>query len=74
MMAYILQAGAQQAQPQRRERLVTGVDLMQEFGLEPGPLIGVLLDKIGEARAAGEISSREEALALAEQALNSPKD
>ena len=74
IMAYILQMGDQQAQPQRRERLVTGVDLMQEFGLEAGPLIGVLLEKIDEARAAGEISSREEALALAEQALNSPKD
>jgi poly(A) polymerase/tRNA nucleotidyltransferase (CCA-adding enzyme) len=44
---------------------------MQEFGLEPGPQLGVLLEKINEAQAAGEISNREEALALAKQALNS---
>ena len=70
MMAYILEVGTRQAQHHRPERLVTGQDLMEEFGLEPGPTIGDLLEKINEAQAAGEISSREEALALAEQALN----
>jgi tRNA nucleotidyltransferase/poly(A) polymerase len=34
-----------------------------EFGLPPGPLIGRLLEEIEEERAAGEISTREEALA-----------
>jgi poly(A) polymerase len=71
MMTYILQVGTQQTRPERPERLVTGHDLMQEFGLEPGPQLGVLLEKINEAQAAGEISNREEALALAKQALNS---
>lgn len=69
MMTHILQVGTGQARPQRPDRLVTGVDLMREFDLEPGPLIGILLEKISEARAAGELSTREEALALAEQAL-----
>jgi tRNA nucleotidyltransferase/poly(A) polymerase len=36
-----------------------------ELGLEPGPLIGRILDAIEEERAAGTISTREEALALA---------
>jgi tRNA nucleotidyltransferase/poly(A) polymerase len=36
-----------------------------ELGLEPGPLIGRILDAIDEERAAGTISTREEALALA---------
>jgi tRNA nucleotidyltransferase/poly(A) polymerase len=36
-----------------------------ELGLEPGPAIGRILDAIDEERAAGTISTREEALALA---------
>jgi poly(A) polymerase len=70
MMTYILQTGAEQAKPGKPERLVTGHDLMQRFNLSPGPEIGLLLDKINEARAAGEISTQEEALALAAEAIN----
>jgi tRNA nucleotidyltransferase/poly(A) polymerase len=36
-----------------------------ELGLEPGPAIGRILDAIDEERAAGTISTRDEALALA---------
>ena len=49
----------------RPPRLVTGHDLMSELGLEPGPLVGRLLETVREAQAAGEVSSREEALLLA---------
>jgi putative nucleotidyltransferase with HDIG domain len=45
--------------------LLTGDDLMAELGLEPGPQIGRLLEAVREAQAAGEVHSREEALALA---------
>jgi hypothetical protein len=38
-----------------------------ELGLEPGPLIGRILEAIDEERAAGTISTREEALALARE-------
>jgi tRNA nucleotidyltransferase/poly(A) polymerase len=38
-----------------------------ELGLEPGPLIGRILDAIDEERAAGTISTREEALVLARE-------
>ncbi|MGD8244274.1 MAG: HDIG domain-containing protein [Anaerolineae bacterium] len=44
---------------------VDGHDLMCELGLEPGPQIGLLLDTLREAMAAGEIETREDALALA---------
>ena len=43
------------------EPLVRG----HELGLEPGPAIGELLELIAEERAAGTISTREEALELA---------
>ncbi len=50
--------------------LVNGRDLMERFNLEPGPLIGALLHRIDEASATGEISTREEALALASKTFD----
>ena len=47
--------------------LVTGHDMMAELGLSEGPEIGRLLEALREAQAAGEVSTREEALALARQ-------
>ena len=38
-----------------------------ELGIDPGPAIGRILDVIDEERAAGTISTREEALALARE-------
>jgi putative nucleotidyltransferase with HDIG domain len=45
--------------------LVTGHDLMAELELKPGPKVGRLLEALREAQAAGEIETRDEALALA---------
>jgi putative nucleotidyltransferase with HDIG domain len=45
--------------------LVTGDDLMAALGLDAGPEIGRLLEAVREAQAAGEVRTREEALALA---------
>jgi putative nucleotidyltransferase with HDIG domain len=45
--------------------LVSGHDVMLELGLTPGRRVGELLEVIREAQAAGEIATREEALALA---------
>jgi poly(A) polymerase len=49
--------------------LLTGDDLIREFGLSPGPQIGELLDALREAQAAGEVGSRAEAIALIERGL-----
>jgi tRNA nucleotidyltransferase/poly(A) polymerase len=51
------------------EPLVRG----NELGLEPGPQIGRILDAIDEERAAGTISTREEALALARELVEGMK-
>ena len=51
--------------------LVSGDDLMAELGLPPGKRIGELLEVIREAQAAGEVSTREDALALAKSAAHS---
>jgi putative nucleotidyltransferase with HDIG domain len=49
--------------------LITGHDLMAELGLDTGPEIGRLLEALREAQAAGEVRTREDALALAGRLL-----
>lgn len=49
--------------------LVDGDVLMREFGLQPGPELGQLLEKIAEEQALGTISSRDEAIAAAARFL-----
>ncbi len=53
--------------------LVDGDDVMREFSLQPGSLVGKLLEGIREAQAAGEITNREEALAFARKRLEQRK-
>jgi poly(A) polymerase len=43
-------------------KLLNGHDL-RSLGLEPGPLFGKILDSLEQARVAGEVGNREEALA-----------
>jgi poly(A) polymerase len=45
-------------------------ELMRRLQLQPGPVIGQLLDLIAEAQAEGTIHSKEEAVWLAEEKLN----
>jgi hypothetical protein len=46
-----------------------GNDLMKELNLQPGRIIGQLLEAIREAQATGEVTSREQALQLAREHL-----
>ena len=48
---------------EKRQTLLTGHDLIEVIGLEPGPIFRSLLEGLEEARAASEVGSREEALA-----------
>lgn len=45
--------------------LLTGHDVMQALGLQAGPQVGKVLEAVREAQAAGEVKTRQEALALA---------
>jgi poly(A) polymerase/tRNA nucleotidyltransferase (CCA-adding enzyme) len=49
-------------------RLVTGDDLIQALGIQPGPIVGQLLEAIREAQFVGTIRTRDDALAFARQA------
>jgi poly(A) polymerase/tRNA nucleotidyltransferase (CCA-adding enzyme) len=44
--------------------LLTGEDVMAAFALPPGPAVGRLLARAREAQALGQVTTREEALAL----------
>ncbi len=44
--------------------LLNGREIMAHFGLKPGPELGRLLEKLREAQAAGEVTTREQALAF----------
>jgi poly(A) polymerase len=48
-------------------RLVTGNDLIQALRLQPGPIVGQLLEAIREAQFVGTIQTRDDALALAQR-------
>ncbi len=43
-------------------KLIDGHDLIKIFGLSPGPGVGELLEAVREAQAAGEITTRQQAL------------
>ena len=56
------------AQPALIEPLLGGRDLM-ELGIQPGPPIGELLNEIRDRQLAEELTTREEALAWAKDAM-----
>jgi tRNA nucleotidyltransferase/poly(A) polymerase len=53
-------------------RLISGHDLIDQFKMKPGRMIGRLLDAIRESQAAGEISSRNDAEEFARRWLAQP--
>jgi poly(A) polymerase len=69
LMKHILQEHLRQKTVIAVPRIINGNDLMDIFGLSPGPQIGRLLKKLDEARAAGEFESKEQALEYIEKHL-----
>ncbi len=50
-------------------RLLNGNELMAELGLEPGRIVGRLLEEIREEQATGQVETREQALHFAREQL-----
>ncbi len=50
-------------------KLISGHDLIAQFGLQPGPRIGKLLELVREAQAEGKVRTKEEALDLVRKEL-----
>jgi putative nucleotidyltransferase with HDIG domain len=54
--------------------LVDGNDLMRELLIQPGALIGRLLEAVREAQAVGEVTTREQAMELARKRMGEGKE
>ena len=65
----ILEAGQEEETGIRPPPLVDGHDLMRELGLKPGPQVGALLEAVREAAAAGDVTTKSDAIALARRML-----
>jgi len=72
MVEYVLAQHFEEASLMVPPKLIDGHDLINIFGLSPGPEIGEILEAVREAQAAGEVATREEALAYIEHLLASP--
>jgi poly(A) polymerase len=59
----LLSGWEEQRESLRREPLLRGGDVMERFGLAPGPEVGRLLARAREAQDLGLVGTREEALA-----------
>jgi hypothetical protein len=66
MLAAYWERQAEQVDP---PPLIDGHDLLREFELQPGPLVGELLEAVREAQVGGDVRTREEALALVRASL-----
>lgn len=69
MVYYVLKQRFQKQNVIVPPKLVDGHDLINLFGLSPGPDIGKLLEMVREAQAAGELSTREQALSYIRDCL-----
>jgi len=70
LINYILEEHDKQQAKILPVKLIDGHDIMDSLGLAPGPLVGKLLVIVNEAHASGELSTREEALALVRRELS----
>ena len=52
-------------------RLITGNDLIEEFGLSPSPLFKRILSVVEESRISNDIKNREEAFSLVKETIKS---
>ena len=69
VIGHILRGGTVGETQESMPKLIDGNDIMEFFTIGPGPQVGLLLTKVHEAQAGGEIATREEALGLVESCL-----
>ncbi len=63
MVEYVLSQRSEQESIARPSKLVDGNDLINIFGISPGPKIREILEAVHEVQASGELTTKEEALA-----------
>lgn len=71
MVEYVLEKRFEEESAVIPPKLVDGNDLINVLGLKPGPKIGEILEAVREAQAAGELTTRDEALAYVRTLMTS---
>ncbi len=61
-------------EPVKKRKLLTGNDLIEEFGLKPGPKIGKLLAELEEAEVMGNIKDKKSALKFMSELIKKNQD
>ena len=69
MVEYVLAQRFQEGGLVVPPKLIDGHDLINVFGMSPGPKVGQLLEAVSEAQAVGELTTRQEALAYIRERL-----
>lgn len=67
---YVLARHFEEESLAKPPKLIDGHDVMKFFGLSPGPRLGALLETLREAQAAGEVTTRQQALDYIKNLLN----
>ncbi len=57
----------------RPPKLVSGDELIKLLGIQPGPKVSIILEKIHQAQITGKVQQKEEAIKLAYQILSNDK-
>ena len=74
MVDYVLAQRFQQESLVVPPKLIDGHDLINIFGMKPGPKIGKILEALREAQASGELTTKQETLVYINHLLTSPPD
>lgn len=69
-LAYVLEERFREESIVTPPKLISGHDLIDIFSMRPGPKVGQLLEAVREAQAAGEVTTREEALSFIQKHLS----
>jgi len=68
-VAYVLEERFREESVVAPPKLVSGHDLIDIYGMTPGPGVGELLEVVREAQAAGEVVTRDDALSFVRKRL-----
>jgi poly(A) polymerase len=71
-MDYVLTKHADEERLTVPAKLVNGHDIINIFGLVPGPRFAEILESVREAQATGEVTTRDEALDYLKKVLHIP--
>jgi poly(A) polymerase len=73
LVEYVIGKHFEQKNIIKPPKIVDGYDIMNIFGVGPGPEVGELLEAVREAQASGDINSRDEATEFIKKYLDSSR-